>query len=125
MGSLYSDDSLAAQAISMSSTVILDDRTIEDDAGNVSVLVPTLDSINIDTEIEASYRDGKIKNPKFPYEGPLPPLIDRYIDEPRPLRVAVIGGGIAGIVAGILLPKKVPGIILTIYDKNEDFVSLT
>ncbi|KAH7323130.1 hypothetical protein B0I35DRAFT_450264 [Stachybotrys elegans] len=48
-------------------------------------------------------------------------LIDRYIDEPRPLRVAVIGGGLTGILAGILLPQKVPGIILSIYEKNEDF----
>ena len=50
------------------------------------------------------------------------PLIDRYIDEPRPLRVAVIGGGLSGILAGVLLPEKVPGIQLTIYDKNYDFV---
>ena len=50
------------------------------------------------------------------------PLIDRYIDEPRELRVAVIGGGLSGILAGILLPEKVPGIHLTIYDKNYDFV---
>jgi hypothetical protein len=52
------------------------------------------------------------------------PLIDRYIDEPRQLRVAVIGGGLAGILAGVLLPEKVPGIQLTIYDKNYDFVRL-
>ncbi|CAM1510767.1 Fc.00g082800.m01.CDS01 [Cosmosporella sp. VM-42] len=48
-------------------------------------------------------------------------LVDRFIDEPRSLRVAVIGGGLAGILAGILLPKKVPGIQLTIYEKNADF----
>src|SRR6478609_7739513 len=52
------------------------------------------------------------------------PLIDRYIDEPRPLRVAVIGGGLSGILAGVLLPEKVPGIQLSIYDKNYDFVRL-
>lgn len=57
------------------------------------------------------------------YYVPSVPLVDRFIDEPRPLRVAVIGGGIAGIVSGILLPKKVPGIKLTIYEKNSDFVS--
>ncbi len=49
-------------------------------------------------------------------------LIDRYIDEPRPLRVAVVGGGLSGITAGILLPAKVPGIQLTIYEKNKDLV---
>lgn len=50
-------------------------------------------------------------------------LLEHFIDEPRPLRVAVIGGGLAGILAGILLPPKVPGIKLTIYEKNNDLVS--
>lgn len=50
-------------------------------------------------------------------------LVDRFIDEPRSLRVAVIGGGLAGILAGILLPAKVPNIKLNIYEKNSDFVS--
>ena len=50
-------------------------------------------------------------------------LIDRFVDEPRPLRVAVIGGGLSGVLAGILLPAKVPGIQLTIFEKNNDFVS--
>lgn len=53
------------------------------------------------------------------------PLLDRYIDEPRQLRVAIIGGGLSGILAGVLLPEKVPGIQLTIYDKNYDFVRLS
>lgn len=39
-------------------------------------------------------------------------------------QVAVIGGGLTGITAGILLPAKVPGIQLTIFDKNADFVCL-
>ncbi|CAF9938224.1 MAG: hypothetical protein HETSPECPRED_000993 [Heterodermia speciosa] len=47
-------------------------------------------------------------------------LTERFIDEPRPLRVAVIGGGIAGILAGILLPVKVPNIDLVIYEKSQD-----
>lgn len=51
-------------------------------------------------------------------------LVERFIDEPRALRVAVIGGGLTGITAGILLPAKVPGIQLTIYEKNKDFVSV-
>lgn len=50
-------------------------------------------------------------------------LTERFIDEPRPLRVAVIGGGIAGILAGILLPAKVPRIDLVIYEKSRDVVS--
>ncbi|KAK3385967.1 hypothetical protein B0H63DRAFT_395603 [Podospora didyma] len=48
-------------------------------------------------------------------------IVNRFIDQPRPLRVAVIGGGLAGILAGILLPEKVPNIQLTIYEKNKDF----
>ena len=50
-------------------------------------------------------------------------LTERYIDEPRSLRVAVIGGGLAGILAGILLPVKVPSIDLVIYEKSRDVVS--
>lgn len=50
-------------------------------------------------------------------------LEDRFIDEPRALRVAVIGGGLAGILAGILFPAKVPRIELVIYEKNSDLVS--
>ena len=48
---------------------------------------------------------------------------ERFIDEPRSLRVAVIGGGLAGILAGILLPAKVPRIDLVIYEKSRDVVS--
>ncbi|OTB03435.1 hypothetical protein M426DRAFT_23798 [Hypoxylon sp. CI-4A] len=47
-------------------------------------------------------------------------LEERTIDDARPLRVAVVGAGIGGINAGILLPVKVPGIQLTIFDKNSD-----
>lgn len=51
------------------------------------------------------------------------PLEDRFVDEPRKLRVTVIGGGLAGILAGILLPRKVPGIELEILEKNSALVS--
>ncbi|KAF2221197.1 hypothetical protein BDZ85DRAFT_302527 [Elsinoe ampelina] len=47
-------------------------------------------------------------------------LEDRFIDDARPLRITVIGAGLAGITAGILLPIKVPNIQLTILEKNED-----
>lgn len=49
-------------------------------------------------------------------------LVDRFVDEPRKIKVIVIGGGLAGILAGCLLPEKVPGIELVIYEKNPDFV---
>lgn len=50
-------------------------------------------------------------------------LVDRFVDEPRKIKVVVIGGGLAGILAGCLLPQKVPGVELVIYEKNPDFVS--
>ncbi|KAL4733923.1 hypothetical protein BDV11DRAFT_213295 [Aspergillus similis] len=42
------------------------------------------------------------------------------IDQVRPIKVGVIGGGLSGITAGILLPAKLPGLDLRIYDKNAD-----
>ena len=51
-------------------------------------------------------------------------LTDAPIDEWRKLKVAVIGAGLTGITAGILLPAKVPGIDLTILEKNADVVRL-
>ncbi|TVY59578.1 FAD-binding monooxygenase ktnD, partial [Lachnellula suecica] len=47
-------------------------------------------------------------------------LEDHPIDAPSKIRVAIIGAGLSGITAGILLPVKVPGIDLTIFDKNAD-----
>lgn len=60
-------------------------------------------------------------HPSFPR--PSFKLENRYIDQPRSLRVVVIGAGLAGITAGILLPRKVPGIDLQIYEKNDEVVS--
>lgn len=48
---------------------------------------------------------------------------NRHIDRVREIKVAVIGAGLSGISAGILLPAKVPGIQLTIFEKNNDVVS--
>ncbi|KAL4814647.1 hypothetical protein BDW67DRAFT_192052 [Aspergillus spinulosporus] len=42
------------------------------------------------------------------------------VDQVRPIKVGVIGGGLSGITAGILLPVKLPGLDLRIYDKNAD-----
>lgn len=47
-------------------------------------------------------------------------LEDHSIEHIRPLRVAIIGAGLSGVIAGILLPAKVPGIQLTIFEKNAD-----
>ncbi|KAH7125975.1 hypothetical protein EDB81DRAFT_872177 [Dactylonectria macrodidyma] len=47
-------------------------------------------------------------------------LEDHPIDEHPPIRVVVVGAGISGIIAGILLPAKVPGLDLVIYERNDD-----
>lgn len=68
----------------------------------------------------------KLPKKSFPlpkYHLPEIDLVDRYADEPRKLRVAVIGAGLSGVTAGVLLPAKVPGIELTIFEKNADVVS--
>lgn len=67
-----------------------------------------------------------LKEPKFgSYPTPTLKLEQRYIDEPRQLRVAVVGAGISGVLAGIILPPKVPNVKLTIFEKNADVVSNT
>ncbi|MCJ1242068.1 hypothetical protein MMC14_010075 [Varicellaria rhodocarpa] len=47
-------------------------------------------------------------------------LEDHPIDEVPILKVAVVGAGLSGITAGVLLPIKVPGISLQIFEKNAD-----
>ncbi|KAE8153095.1 hypothetical protein BDV25DRAFT_137165 [Aspergillus avenaceus] len=42
------------------------------------------------------------------------------VDDFRDIKVGIIGAGIGGITAGVLLPAKVPGLDLRIYDKNSD-----
>lgn len=76
--------------------------------------------VNGHTEATKSMTNGHAK-PDYPKSRV--ELVDRFIDEPRKIRVAVVGGGLSGILAGILLPVKVPGIDLTIYEKNSEFVS--
>lgn len=80
----------------------------------------TSNGVNGHTEATKSTTNGHAK-PDYPKSRV--ELVDRFIDEPRKIRVAVVGGGLSGILAGILLPVKVPGIDLTIYEKNSEFVS--
>ena len=61
--------------------------------------------------------------PQLPIDYPISRLQldpNHLVDDVRPLRVAVVGAGLGGITAGVLLPAKVPGIDLTIYDKNDN-----
>lgn len=66
-------------------------------------------------------RPSNIVHPSYPHSDLAIP--DHHIDDVRSLRVVVIGAGLSGILAGVLLPAKVPGIKLTILDKNKDVVS--
>ncbi|KAL2820913.1 hypothetical protein BDW59DRAFT_174364 [Aspergillus cavernicola] len=51
-----------------------------------------------------------------------PPLIleDHPVDERLSIKAIVVGAGITGINAGILLPAKVPELKLTIYERHSD-----
>jgi cation diffusion facilitator CzcD-associated flavoprotein CzcO len=80
----------------------------------------TKDQVHVpDTKLPPSIQTATKPSPLYPVSKF--DLIDRFIDDPRPLRVAVIGGGLSGVLAGILFPAKVPNIQLTIYEKNKDF----
>lgn len=73
----------------------------------------------LQAELQPKYK------PKAPLRTIFPELIieEHPIDETPSLRAVVVGAGIAGINAGILLPQKVPGLDLTIYEKTSDVVS--
>lgn len=47
-------------------------------------------------------------------------LSTRPVDENRPIKVVVMGGGISGIIAGILFPRSIENLDLVIYEKNAD-----
>jgi hypothetical protein len=52
-------------------------------------------------------------------------VIGRLIPEStEKILTSISGAGISGINAAILLPAKVPGIDLTIFEKNDDVVYL-
>ena len=72
---------------------------------------------------ENATEDDQEKEWVYPYPTDFK-LSERPIDEVRELNVAVLGAGLTGITAGILLPAKVPGINLTIIEKNADVVSV-
>lgn len=49
-------------------------------------------------------------------------LEEHPVDTVRPIKVGIIGAGLAGVTAGVLLPAKLPGLDLRIYDKNAEVV---
>ncbi|RMZ80945.1 hypothetical protein DV738_g2441, partial [Chaetothyriales sp. CBS 135597] len=77
------------------------------DSTNRVSQVPKHDFVHI-TDVHPNYPQSNLKLP------------DHHIDNVRPLKVIVIGAGMAGIVSGILLPAKVPKIELHILEKNDD-----
>lgn len=54
--------------------------------------------------------------PKFEIE-------EHPIDQVRDIKVGIIGAGLSGVTAAALLRAKLPGINVTVYDKNGDVVS--
>jgi hypothetical protein len=67
---------------------------------------------NASNKLTANEHEGKIK---FALE-------EHPVDKVRPIKVGIIGAGLTGITAGVLLPAKLPGLDLRIYDKNRDVV---
>lgn len=83
------------------------------------------------TDIKISY-SSKLQADVQPTSKPRAPLRtifpafeieDHPIDETPSIKAIVVGAGISGINTGILLPIKVPGIELVIYEKASDIVS--
>lgn len=46
-------------------------------------------------------------------------LLDRAVDEPRPIKVVVIGAGFSGIVAAIRLAQRVKNLDLVVYEASD------
>lgn len=45
---------------------------------------------------------------------------ERSIDEPRPLKVVIIGSGISGIMASVRFRQRIPNLDVCVYEKNAD-----
>lgn len=100
-----------SQAVTMSAITVLQPNGTEISHKILTEKAPTL--IELDTS-----QDDWV----YPYPTDFK-IHEHPLDEIRELKVAVIGAGLAGIIAGSLLPAKVPGLKLTILEKNADLVS--
>ncbi|KAL3489545.1 hypothetical protein BJX62DRAFT_238945 [Aspergillus germanicus] len=82
--------------------------------GHTEVQVSPAQAQGIPSESTPLAANGEVKHrPAFQLE-------EHPIDQVRPIKVGVIGAGLSGITAGVLLPAKLPGLDLRIYDKNAD-----
>ncbi|ETI22260.1 hypothetical protein G647_06333 [Cladophialophora carrionii CBS 160.54] len=70
------------------------------------------------TTAQATTRPANVLHERYPVSGLTLP--NHHIDDVRSLKVVVIGAGLSGILAGVLLPVKVPKLELTILEKNDD-----
>ncbi|RVX71012.1 hypothetical protein B0A52_03377 [Exophiala mesophila] len=50
---------------------------------------------------------------------PREPPTDKHLFTERPIKVIIVGGGISGISAAVLLPRKVRNLSYTLYDRND------
>lgn len=75
------------------------------------------------TESPSSLEAGK-NNPSTRTIWPPLELEEHPIDDYPRIRAVVVGAGISGITAGVLLPTKVPALDLVIYERNTDIVSM-
>lgn len=82
-------------------------QTIQSLKGPSVTIKSTFDKINL----------GNAASPKSQFE-----LEEHPVDRVRPIKVGIIGAGLSGITAGVLLPAKLPGLDLRIWDKNVDAV---
>ncbi|KAK5676000.1 hypothetical protein LTS10_011289 [Elasticomyces elasticus] len=98
----------------------LDDKVLPtpslDDLKDATVVIEAIDDSGNSSSDEQRAADDWI------YPHPTTFTISEHpIDEVRELKVAVIGGGLSGITAAALLQAKVPGLKLTLIEKNADF----
>ncbi|KAF2014038.1 FAD/NAD(P)-binding domain-containing protein [Aaosphaeria arxii CBS 175.79] len=92
-------------------------EAIRDQLAPSETAAPT---IAIEESIEASSIESEFKFPETRTIFPPFELEDHPIDDVRSLRVIVVGAGVTGISAGVLLPPKVPKIDLAIYERESD-----
>lgn len=89
-----------------------------------AVLSAQVDSIlTLDSKPAKAAPEPSVAN-RLPLRTVFPPVVieEHPIDEVPRLRVVVVGAGIAGVNAGILLPRKVPDIDLVILERHADLV---